>query len=126
MPIAFAIGISCEQRLFVVNVQLKLLCNFLLVAFKQVIDTLYGTEKLADGCVMVKGIDDICNVFAHIYLAVPLSCEKLGSAIYKVCGEDSVKESILISLVELCKTVCKQTECFKNKYSLCTLFLYLE
>ena len=51
----------------------------------QLLDTLTGIKKVADGSIMVEGIDDISNILAHIAVDIPLTFKELRCLIYKVC-----------------------------------------
>ena len=44
-----------------------------LVAFNDVVDTLHRIEKIADGSVVVKCIDEVSDVFTHIAADIPLA-----------------------------------------------------
>ena len=82
-------------------------------------------KKMADSPVMVKCINYVRNVFAHIYLGVPLSRKKLGSSVNKVSSEYLVDDSLVISFVDMLKSVTEKTKCSKYEYSLSALFLKL-
>ena len=72
--------------------------------FHKIMDALNGIEQIANGVVMVKGVDNIRNVFAHIYLNEPISVIELGTSVNKVCTEDLIKGLICVSLVKLFKS----------------------
>lgn len=48
------------------------------VAGNNLLDTFVGNEKVADGSVMVKGIDDVGDVLTHVAVDVPFTGEKFG------------------------------------------------
>ena len=58
--------------------------------FKNIMYLLRLVKKMADSSVVVKCINDICNVLAHINLSIPISCKKLRSSVNEVGGEDLV------------------------------------
>ena len=62
------------------------------------VDTLDGIEKVADGCIVVERIDYVGYVLAHIYLNVPLSAVKLGTAVNQIGGKYSCKYTVGICL----------------------------
>ena len=59
---------------------------------------------------MVEGIDDISNILAHIAVDIPLTFKELRCLIYKVCCEYAADIAVLISLIELIKSACEETE----------------
>ena len=82
-------------------------------------------EKMADGLIVVKRIDYIRNVLAHINLGVPLSLKKLWSSVYKICGEDSGEYTVSIRLVDSLVSVAEKTKGGEYKDSLSALILEL-
>ena len=86
-------------------------------------DPLDRIEKLADGIVMVEGVDDVGNVFAHIDLYVPLTLQQVRTAVYEVGGEHTVQHAVGIRLIKFIKSVGEQTESSKGKDTLGALFL---
>ena len=96
-----------------------------LVAIDEIMDAFNGIEQIADGLVMVEGIDDICNVLAHINLNVPLLGEQFGRTVDKVCGEDLVKDTVLICSIDFLKAIGEETEGFEDEDTLCALLLEL-
>ena len=82
-------------------------------------------KKVADGSIVVKGVDYIRNVLAHINLGIPLALKKLGSSVNKVCGEDSGDDAVLVSLIHTVKTVAEETEGGKYEDALCALIFKL-
>ena len=91
----------------------------------QGLNALNGIEQSADGCIIVEGVDEICYVFAHIHLGVPLFVCQFGTAVDEVGGKDAVKYAFLCGLVKLIKALGKQTEGCKAEYAVSALFLEL-
>lgn len=92
---------------------------------EKLVDTLCGVEKVADGLIVVKGIDDVSNVLGKVNLLVPLALKKLGRAVNKVGGEDFIEETIFISLIHLLKAVAEETEGGEYKDAVSTSLLKL-
>ena len=67
-------------------------------------------KKMADSLIVVEGINDICNILAHINLGVPLSFKESRLSVYKVGGEYSGEYSVRISLINSIVAVAEQTE----------------
>ena len=62
---------SADARILYFHFDLTALAGFVLL--NNVMYSLNRIEKTADRMFMVKSIDDICDVLAHINLTVPLS-----------------------------------------------------
>ena len=88
-------------------------------------DSLNGIKEIAYGLVVVKSVYEVRNVLTHINLYVPLLGVKLGLTVYEVGCEDSVEHTVCVCLIKFIKSVGKETEGSKCKYSLCSLFLDL-
>ena len=80
---------------------------------------------MADCSIVIKGINDICNVFAHINLGVPISGKKLGHSVNQIGCEDLRDHTILICLIKLFKSVAEKTEGCKGEYSVCAFVFKL-
>ena len=52
-----------------------------LVFCHNTLDSLIGIQQVADRGIMVQGIDDIGDIFAHIAVDVPLALQQVGSLI---------------------------------------------
>ena len=93
--------------------------------YNMLMDSVYWIEQFAYRHIAVKCINYICNVFAHIYLNVPLLGKQLGGTVNQVGGKDAVKYAFLCGLVKLIKALGKQTEGSKYEYTARALFLEL-
>lgn len=82
-------------------------------------------EKMTDSSIMVKSINDICNILAHIDLRIPLSLQQLGSPVNKVGGKYLGEYTLGICLIDILKSVAEQTESCEDEDPLSTLFLKL-
>ena len=80
-------------------------------------------KKMADCSVVVKCINNIRYILAHINLSVPISGKKLGSSVYKVCCEDLRNYALFIGLVHLIKSVTEKTKGCECEDSARSLFL---
>ena len=85
---------------FKLDGHLPLLGKLRLVLLKESGDTLVGLEQLADGVVVVEGINNVGNVFAHIDLNVPGLLADLGLTVYQVRGEDLVNDPLFVTSCE--------------------------
>ena len=92
---------------------------------KHVMNLLGLIKKVADSLIVVKSINDICNVLAHINLRVPLSCKELRLSVNKVGSEDSCKYAISVSLIDSLVAVAEETEGGEYEDSLSALVLKL-
>ena len=70
----------------------------------------YGIEQFAYRHIAVKCINYICNVFAHIYLLIPGTAEKLGRSVNEVCCKYLMYISVFVSFIELLHAVGEKTE----------------
>ena len=103
----------------------QILFVIFLMVIKNSVDLLRLIKKMADCSVVVKSINDISNVLAHINLGVPLSFKKLGRSVYKIGSEYLVDNSLLVSLVKILETVAEKTEGCEYEDALCSLVLKL-
>lgn len=79
------------------------------------LDPLVGIQQIADGGIVVQGIDDIGDVFAHVAADVPLPLEKLRGLVDQVGGEDAVDDPLFIGLVKLVQAVGEEAEGGKDE-----------
>ena len=82
-------------------------------------------EKVAYSSVVVKSVDYVRNVLAHINVNEPITVGDLRVAIGQVGCEDLVDNIILVSLGELIGTVGEETKGGKCEDALNTLLLEL-
>ena len=75
-------------------------------------------QKTGNALIVIKGIDDQCNVFAHINLGIPGASKKLGCSVNEVGRHNAGKEPLLISLIHQRKTVAEQAKCGKDEDSI--------
>lgn len=64
------------------------------------LDPLHRIEQIADGSIVIQGVDDIGNVFAHIAVDVPLAAKQFRRLVDQVGGENPVDQAILVNLVK--------------------------
>ena len=50
------------------------------------LDPLHGIEQIADGSIMVQGIDNIGDIFAHITVDIPFSGKKFRRLVHQIGG----------------------------------------
>ena len=74
------------------------------------LDAFYRVQEFADGVVVIQGVDDQGDVFAHIDADIVRSGEKLRCLVYDVGGQNLCEESFLISLVEFLQSAGEQSE----------------
>ena len=69
---------------------------FLLTAVlsQQPVDPLGRRQQIAQGCVMIKVVDNEGNIFAHIHINIVRSLKKIRSLIYQVRGQYPVNDSL--------------------------------
>lgn len=79
------------------------------------LDPLVGIQQVADGGIVVQGIDDIGDVFAHVAADVPLPLEKFRGLVDQVGGEDAVDDPLFIGLVKLVQAVGEEAESGKDE-----------
>ena len=59
---------------------------------------------------MVQRIDQQCDVFRHIYLAVPLSLEQFRCAVNQIGGKYFLKVAFFVCLIKRIQSVGEETE----------------
>ena len=91
----------------------------------KLVDTLGLIKQSADGLVVVQGVDNQCNVFAHIDFNVPFSFKKLGHTVNEVGGEDLGEKTLFVCFVQSFKAVAEQTEGSEYEDAASALFFEL-
>ena len=89
---------------------LEILVSAVLVLLDQLLNLLRGREGGADGAVMVQGIDDSGQVFAHVGFQIPLPVKQFLGAVIHVGGDDIIQISLVVVLVKFLKAVGEETE----------------
>ena len=79
------------------------------------LDPLHRIEQIADGSIVIQGVDDIGDVFAHIAVDVPLAAEKLRCLVDQIGGQDTMDQAVLICLVKSVKTGGEEAEGGEDK-----------
>ena len=74
---------------------------------------------------MIDSLDEVCDILGAVYLMEPRSLEELGSPVCEVCTEHAVDDTVVISLIELFKSVCEDSISSVSEYSLSLLLLEL-
>ena len=92
------------------------LCNDLL-------DSFAGIQQVADGAVVVQGINDVRNVLAEVAADIPFSLKQLRRLIDQVRGKYSADQSFLIGQIKKLQSSCEQTEggCYEDAVCLASL-----
>ena len=68
--------------------------------FKQTVDSLNRVQQRADRLVMIQVIDDICDVFRHINLAIPFTFEQFRAAVDQIGRKYSGDVALFVGSVE--------------------------
>ena len=79
----------------------------------KIVDTAYRIQQIADGGIVVKRVDYVRHIFAHIDLHIPGHGEQLRCAVDKICG----KYFINIKFNQM-----NREKIFFNRKLLCALF----
>ena len=64
---------------------------------------------------MIQSINQKCNVLAHITINIVRAAKKLRGLVNQVCSKNSGKDTVLICLVKLFKSVGKQAKGGKDE-----------
>lgn len=99
-----------ENSRYIVPAEINLIQLTHLISVNDVLNTLVGNKKVAYGSVMVKCIDDVCNVLTHVTVDVPFFGQKLGRLVNQVGSKDSCDGAFFISLIEAVETVGEKSE----------------
>ena len=67
-------------------------------------------KELADGLVVVEGVDDQGNVFAHVAGDIVVFGKKLRGLVNQVSGEQLVEDAIFVGFVEFFQAIGEETE----------------
>lgn len=86
------------------------------------VDSVHRVKELADGLVVVKGVDDQGNVFAHVAGDIVVFGKKLRGLVDQVSGEQFVEDAIFVGFVEFFQTIGEETEGGTDIDSTCTSF----
>ena len=89
---------------------LEILVSAVLTLLDQLLNLLRGRKGGADGAVMVHGVDDSGQVFAHVGFQIPLSVNQFLGAVIQVGGDDIIQISLVVVLVKFLKAVGEETE----------------
>ncbi len=73
----------------------------LLILCHHLLDSFAGIQKIADGGVVVQGIDDVGDIFAHITVDVPGPLQQFRGLVDQVGGEHLVDQTVFGGLIEL-------------------------
>ena len=79
------------------------------VFLEQSFDLCVGIKDLADGYIVVDSFNEVGNILGNINLVEPLSAEELRCPVGEVSTENAVDDAVLVGLVELVQTVCKDS-----------------
>ena len=82
----------------------------LCLSVQQIVDTGHRIQEGADRLVVIQSVDDIGHILTHIYLMVPLACQKFRRAVYQIGGEHLIDDALLECFIEDLQTVTEQTE----------------
>ena len=77
---------------------------------------LIGIQQVADGGVVVQGIDDVGDIFAHVAVDVPFPAQQLRCLIDQVRSQHPVDDSFFISPVEFVQAAGEQPEGGEDEY----------
>ena len=72
---------------------------------------------------MVKCVDQVSDVLAHVAVDVPFTGKKLGCLVNQVCGKDSVDDALLVSFVETLEAVGEEAEGCEDENLVCVSLL---
>ena len=75
---------------------------------QQPVDPLGRSQQIAQGRVMIEVVDNKGNILAHIHINIVWSLKKIRGLIHQVRGQNPVNDSLIVILVKLCKSSCKQ------------------
>lgn len=67
---------SKENSRYIVPAEINLIQLTHLISVNDVLDTFVRNKKVAYGSVMVKGIDDVCDVLTHVTVDIPFFGQK--------------------------------------------------
>ena len=81
-----------------------------LILLYQILKLGSGRQSLSNGNIVVEGVDNGGNVFAHICLQIPRPIQKLFRTIVQVGCNDIVNVTFFIELVKFLQSVGKQTK----------------
>ena len=84
-------------------------------------NSVYRIQEVADRIIMIQGINDQCDVFAHITADVVWLLKKLRCLVNQVGSEEFVEVAFFVSIIEFIKTVCEESECRADVNLTCTL-----
>jgi len=59
---------------------------------------------------MIEVVDNKGNILAHIHINIVWSLKKIRGLIHQVRGQNPVNDSLIVILVKLCKSSCKQSK----------------
>ena len=74
------------------------------------IDPVYRIQQITDRSIMVEGINDQGDVFAHVAIYIVWLLKQLVCLINQIGGQEAVKVPVLVCVVEAFQSVCKQAK----------------
>ena len=74
------------------------------------LDAFYRVQEFADGIVVIQGVDDQGDVFAHIAVDIVRFTQQFRGLVDQVGGQDVVEGPFFVGLIELCHAVGEQTK----------------
>ena len=92
----------------------------------QRMNTLCRIQQAADRSIVIQGVDQVCNILAHIDFRIPRSGKQLWTTVGQVCGKDTVDQAIRMRLIELIAPLRKEAKGSEVEDSLSALCLQLQ
>ena len=74
------------------------------------LDAFYRVQEFADGIVVIQGVDDQGDVFAHIAVDIVRFTQQFRGLVDQVGGQDAVEGPFFVGFIELCHAVGEQTK----------------
>ena len=65
------------------------------------LDAFYRVQEFADGIVVIQGVDDQGDVFAHIAVDIVRFTQQFRGLVDQVGGQDTVEGPFLVGFIEL-------------------------
>ena len=78
--------------------------------YHQLIDPLNRIQQLADRGIVVQGINEQSNIFAHIAVYIIFFLQKLIRLVHQIGGEQSVEITSREGFVEFFHSICEESE----------------
>ena len=64
------------------------------------LDAFYRVQEFADGVVVIQGVDDQGDIFAHITVDIVWSDQQFRGLVDQVGGQDAVEGSFFVGFIE--------------------------